>query len=143
MSRQLSQDEVLAGRAEIPTDSGTLAPAAAIHPNFDRGLSKPDEKQLTLATIAKHQHLFAPKPQTFDATQDYMQREGRWVGVRGVADHDLTVSERKCIAGAERNRGRALTFPERKELLTRFRADMAKFAPAKPIRVKPLPTPKP
>src|ERR1019366_5962071 len=95
MSRQLSQDEMLAGRAEVPADSGTLAPAAVIQ-CFDRGLSTPAEKELGIATLRKHQHMFAPQSQPVVAN-DYMSKPNRWNGPRGVADKDLTVSERKCI----------------------------------------------
>jgi hypothetical protein len=133
MSRQLSQDEMLAGRAEVPADSGTLAPAAVIQ-CFDRGLSTPAEKELGIATLRKHQHMFAPQSQPVVAN-DYMSKPNRWNGPRGVADKDLTVSEKKCIVAAERNRGHQLSFAERKELMLRFRADMAKFAPAKPIKI--------
>ena len=129
MSRQLSQDEMLAGRAEVPADSGTLAPAAVIQ-CFDRGLSTPAEKELGIATLRKHQHLFAPQSQPVVAN-DYMSKPGRWNGPRGVGDKDLTVSERKCID----NRGHQLSFAERKELMLRFRADMAKFQPATPIKI--------
>ena len=109
---------------------------ATQHPNFHRGLSTEIEKQLAVAAVAEHQKLNAPKSQPARPLEnDYMSKPNRWNGPRGVADRDLTVSERKCVEGAERNRGRQLSFAERKELLTRFRADMAKFQPAKPIRI--------
>ena len=73
-----------------------------------------------------------PQPQSV-LSNDYMSKPNRWNGPRGVADKDLTVSEKKCIVAAERNRGHQLSFAERKELMLRFRADMAKFQPATPI----------
>jgi hypothetical protein len=129
--RALSTDEIMEAREEV------MQTETAVQELNDSTLRKHARLPITAqAAMEKHQRENAPKPQTFDATQDYMQRAGRWVGVRGVADHDLTVSERKCIAGAERNRGRALTFPERKELMLRFRADMDKFQPAKPLPIR-------
>ena len=40
------------------------------HPNFKRGLSTPEEKQLTLETIRKHQQQFKPKPQSIAVDKD-------------------------------------------------------------------------
>ena len=132
--QRLSQDEINIERAEVPTDPGTLAPAAAVIQCFDRGLSTSTEKELGIATLRKHQHMFAPQSQPVVAN-DYMSKPNRWNGPRGVSNADLTVSERKCIEAAERNRGRQLSFAERKELMLRFRADMDKFQPAKPIKM--------
>src|ERR1039458_9506936 len=97
-----------------------------IHPNEHRGLSTPEEA--ALRDVAQAEHCAQNKPhQSPILENDYMSRPGRWGGVRGVADHDLTVSETKLIAAAARDRGHVLSFPERKELLLRFRADMEKF----------------
>jgi hypothetical protein len=91
--------------------------------------------------MEKHQRENAPRSQSERPLENqFWLKPNRWNGPRGVADKDLTVSEKKCIEGAERNRGRQLSFAERKSLLTRFRADMAKFQTAKPIRITKLPT---
>ena len=145
--RALSIDEIETAREEVMDEKQEMAMKCRNAELADaesrrRGLSTPAEHQLAVAVTAEHQKLNAPKPQSDRPLENqFWLKPNRWNGPRGVADKDLTVSERKCIEGAERNRGHQLSFAERKELMLRFRADMARFQPAKPIRVKTLSQP--
>ena len=85
-----------------------------------RALSIDQIEKAREETMKSHDDFVKSNAATF-IRPDPMQAPGRWLGPRGVADHDLTPIEAQALVAERARVGHVLSFAERKTLLNRIR----------------------